>query len=390
MNKYKILIVCFLAVAFVANYFTCNAFTDVPEHEWYAESIEYVFEKGLMNGTGGDLFEPESKVTRGMIVTILYRFEGSPETVLEPEYTDVSTKDYFYKPIAWASENELVNGYNEAIFGPNDSITREQFATILYRYIVGKVDMKYVEYENVLRKYFDAQSVSNYAKEAMAVANEYGIIKGVTETHLEPQGYATRAQTATIFMRLNKIMESGLFDNSNDSHDVQTEIDKDDEDHQTTLFPSSSHVNSTSKREKTSIFVDDITVKAEDVFTLDVLVENNPGILGMSLIVEYDEDILTLVEAENGTAMSKLSFTKPGIFKSGAMFLWDGVELSEDDVRDGAILTLTFEAMDIAVDTTCTVEVSSPNNDIFDDDLTEVKPIFKKGRVTVSGTGNQK
>ena len=215
---------------------TTSVFTDVPEHEWFAESIEYVKDKGLMNGITVTTFEPQTSITRGMIVTIIYRLERSPKVNGELQFSDVNPTYYYCTPIIWASENGIVNGYSKDTFAPDDEITREQFATILYRYAKKKgINVSYDDEKVNLTNYEDEKKISDYAVNAISWAKETGLIKGVTVTTLEPQGKATRAQAATIFMRFDALLEqSEKTDISTESKDKKTdagqpESDKNDD-----------------------------------------------------------------------------------------------------------------------------------------------------------------
>jgi len=211
---------------------TTSVFTDVPEHEWFAESVEYVKDKGLMNGITVTTFEPQTSITRGMIVTIIYRLEGSPKVNSELQFSDVNPTYYYCTPIIWASENGIVNGYSKDTFAPDDEITREQFATILYRYAEKKgIDVTYDAEKVNLSNYEDEKKISDYAVNAISWANETGLIKGVTVTTLEPQGKATRAQAATIFMRFDALIEqSGNTDVPTESKDEKTDAEQSESD----------------------------------------------------------------------------------------------------------------------------------------------------------------
>ncbi len=174
-------------------------FTDVDTTQWYHEAIDYVIESGMMNGVAADKFAPNSTTTRGMIVTILYRLEGEPAVSGSSVFTDVSDGTWYTDAVAWAAAKGVVNGTSPTTFDPNDPITREQMAAILYRYasykgydVAEKAD---------LSSYTDAGQISAYAADPMAWANAQGLITGVTPTTLVPQGNATRAQVATILMR---------------------------------------------------------------------------------------------------------------------------------------------------------------------------------------------
>lgn len=172
-------------------------FTDVDGH-WALDAITYVYENGMMNGTSPTTFSPESQLTRGMIVTILYRLEDEP-AVSDSTFSDVDGDMYYADPIAWAADNGIVTGFPDGTFGPETSITREQLATILYRY-ADYLDCDMTPAAD-LSGYTDAGTISAYAQQAMAWANAEGLITGVTETTLKPTGTATRAQVATILMR---------------------------------------------------------------------------------------------------------------------------------------------------------------------------------------------
>ena len=173
-------------------------FADVPADAWYYEAIAYICGKGMMNGVAETRFAPQAELTRGMIVTILYRLETDP-TYSTALFPDVPVDAYYTNATAWASGNGIVTGYDDGTFRPEDSITREQLATILYRYAVYKgYD---VTESGDLSGYTDADCISAYAKDAMAWANSEGLITGVTDTTLNPKGTATRAQVATVLMR---------------------------------------------------------------------------------------------------------------------------------------------------------------------------------------------
>ena len=174
-------------------------FTDVASDAWYGQAVAYVYRQGLMSGTAQDRFSPDLTTNRAMLVTILYRLAGSPAVDGGSAFTDVSGGDWFASGVAWASANGIVTGYGDGRFGPNDPITREQMAAILYRYAgfagqstAGRAD---------LSGYTDAGQVSPYAAEAMGWAVDRGLITGVSAGTLAPGGSATRAQVATILMR---------------------------------------------------------------------------------------------------------------------------------------------------------------------------------------------
>ena len=174
-------------------------FTDVDTAQWYHEGVDYVVEKGMMNGVSSTSFAPNADTTRGMIVTILYRLEGSPAVASAASFSDVAAGQYYADAVAWASANGIVTGYDSSKFGPNDKITREQLAAILYRYAGFK---KYdVSKTSDLSSYTDSASISGYAADALKWANAESLINGVGDSRIAPQGSAVRAQAATILMR---------------------------------------------------------------------------------------------------------------------------------------------------------------------------------------------
>ena len=174
-------------------------FTDVRSSDWFYEDVEYVYNEGLMNGTGKTKFSPNADLTRAMVVTILYRIENEPVAGKADMFGDVSSGQWFTKAVAWAAENGIVNGYSNGNFGPNDPITREQLATILYRYTKfksGSVEAS----RNYLNRFSDAGQVSAYAVEAMNWAVAGGLINGSGDK-LMPTARASRAQVAAIIHR---------------------------------------------------------------------------------------------------------------------------------------------------------------------------------------------
>ena len=174
-------------------------FSDVRIADWFYNDVKYVYEKGMMAGTAADVFAPNATTTRAMIVTILYRLEGSPAVTGTSAFVDVPAGQWYTDAVNWAAANQIVKGTSATTFAPNDSITREQMAAILYRYA------QYKGYDVTkkadLSGYSDNSQVSAYAKDALAWANAAKLINGVTNTTLVPQGNATRAQVSAILHR---------------------------------------------------------------------------------------------------------------------------------------------------------------------------------------------
>lgn len=174
-------------------------FADVSGSDWFYNDVRYVYEKGIMDGTGADRFSPNAPLTRAMIVTILYRMAGSPSVSGSSDFTDVAASKWFAKAVAWAAANGIVNGYGSGLFGPNDPVTREQLAAILYRYAVYG-GMTAVTLEENLGSFADTAQLSAYAIQAMNWAVGQGLING-SGSNLVPKAQATRAQVAAIIHR---------------------------------------------------------------------------------------------------------------------------------------------------------------------------------------------
>ena len=176
-----------------------SRFTDVDRNEYYHEGIAFVVSRGSMLGMGGAKFQPDTETSRAMLGTVLYRIAGEPSVKGTAPFRDVEKNSWYTNAVIWAAENGIVKGVNTTTFAPNDQITREQIATILFRYA------KAEKVEGKLAGFPDAGKVSDYAADAMAWAVEQGLINGISEsdgkTYLAPQETATRAQIAVILMR---------------------------------------------------------------------------------------------------------------------------------------------------------------------------------------------
>ena len=175
------------------------AFADVAPDAWYADAVRYVSERGLMSGTGDAAFSPDDTTTRGMVVTILWRLDGSPAWTTASGFSDVEESAYYAEAVGWASANGIVGGYDNETFGPGDPITREQMAAILYRF--AQTQGWDTTASADLSSYTDASQISAYALTALQWANGAGLIAGSGGAIL-PGDSATRAQVAAILMRL--------------------------------------------------------------------------------------------------------------------------------------------------------------------------------------------
>jgi len=175
-----------------------NPYTDVRLGNWFYDAVKYVTEKGLMNGTGNNEFSPNAPMTRAMFATTLHRLAGRPGFSGGNPFVDVPGGQWYTDAVSWASENKIVLGYGNGIFGPNNSITREQAVTVLFRYSEGQgLD---VDNQPDLLEYTDASEVSDWALSAVSWAVGAGVISGRTTTTLAPQGLITRAEVAQILL----------------------------------------------------------------------------------------------------------------------------------------------------------------------------------------------
>ena len=177
-------------------------FTDIADNAWYADAVRYVYKHGLMAGTSATTFAPDVTTSRSMIATILWRMAGSPVVNYAMDYTDVAQGQWYSEAIRWAASEGIVGGYGNGLFGTNDPITREQLATMLWRYAQSEgYDVSVGESTNIL-SYTDVANLADYAIAAMQWAVGAGIINGTGDgSALTPQGQATRAQAAVMLMR---------------------------------------------------------------------------------------------------------------------------------------------------------------------------------------------
>ena len=175
-------------------------FLDVSRTDWFYYDVRYVCENGLMNGTSRNRFSPYGTATRGMLVTILYRMENEPRCFGSAAFSDVKPGAYYEKAVVWASQNNIVSGYTDGTFRPDAPVTREQLASILYRYTLYRGQDVSAGETTSLTGYGDAQAVSSYALPAMRWACGTGILQGANGK-LNPSGLATRAQLAAILHR---------------------------------------------------------------------------------------------------------------------------------------------------------------------------------------------
>lgn len=380
-------------------------FSDVNEKDWFFSDVQYVHEKELMNGTSNTTFAPNDSTTRGMIVTILWRLDGEPEATSKKPFTDVIRDKYYYDAVVWASANEIVSGYDDATFGPEDFITREQLATILYRYVSQK-ELN-VSADTDISKFKDFEEISGYAVDAMKWANANGIITGITSDTISPKGNATRCQVAAILKRiceniLNTNKDNSLEEQPNTEKEVSTETSKPSTDSKEDESSSSDEptlgagggpdeddedntIHEEIIVEQPAIKVNTAYGKPGDIIEVTLDLQKNPGILGMILSLEYDETAMSLLRAENGEAVSDvLTLTPSRTLNSGVRFVWDGLEVSSSDIKNGTFLTLVFEIIDdVTIGKRYPLKISYNSGDIVDTELNEVNPRIYQGYIEI-------
>jgi len=177
-----------------------NPFGDVFGADWFIDDVIYVSNEGLMGGSvDATLFSPDMALTRGMVATVLGRFTQVDAVAAVAPFTDVDDNAYYAPYVYWAAENDVVSGYGDSRFGPDDYITREQLASVIYRFqqFSGKTPA-----ENLpVISFNDAEKISSWAAEAVSALSTQGVISGKPGNSFDPQGYATRAEFAAIMHR---------------------------------------------------------------------------------------------------------------------------------------------------------------------------------------------
>ncbi|MBP3361122.1 MAG: S-layer homology domain-containing protein [Clostridia bacterium] len=366
-------------------------FSDVNEENWFFSDVQYVHEKELMNGTSDITFAPNDSTTRGMIVTILWRLDGEPEATSKMSFTDVIRDKYYYDAVAWASAKEIVSGYDDTTFGPNDYITREQMVTMMCRYAQHKgYD---IETTIGLERYSDSSNISEYSVSAFKWAITNGIITGTSDNTLSPQGEALRCQVAAILRRF-----CDNYIQSENTNAEPTEENKEPQSQGNVGGSSSSSSGNSSgaistgnkpandeKTDYSAIIVDSVEAKAGDEVLIEAKINKNPGILGMTLSAYYDDAVCTLVSVENGEAFEGiLDFTTSEVLGNGARFVWDGIEISDKDVKDGTILIMKFRIKDNAVGGKYPITLKCADGDMLDNNISSISVPIESGYIVIN------
>ena len=182
-----------------------NPFTDVKESDWFYDAIRYVNKHELFKGISNTEFAPNSNITRGMLVTVLFRFSNAIE-YSKATFDDVAKDAYYSEAVAWASKTGIVNGIGNNQFAPDTNITRQDLATIIYRYAKFK-GKGFALNTTYLLDYIDRDSIAEYAYEAICWGTTTKVMNGKENNRIDPTGLATRAEVATIMQRLVKVFE---------------------------------------------------------------------------------------------------------------------------------------------------------------------------------------
>lgn len=362
-------------------------FSDVRSTDWFYESVQYVCAHGIMNGSGANSFAPQEKTTRGMVVTMLYRYESSPLVSAQCPFQDVAAGKYYRNAVVWAAENQIVGGIGGNRFGPDEAVTREQLAAILYRYA------NYKGYDTQrsagLARFADSTDVGSYAVNAMKWAVAEGLLSGVSATELQPKGFAIRAQVAAILMRFCEGTASGEPAAASDEKE-QENTKPAGSSGSTESGDKADSGESTEKPDVPAqsgfgLSVESVKASAGDkLVTVRISVKDNPGILGMRFSVSYDESVLTLTGALNGDAVSRiLTLTKAKTLYSGCNFVWDGIEIDAEDVKDGTVLELQFRVSDSAAAGNYPITIRYNSGDIVDNDLQKLSPYIQNGYISI-------
>jgi len=184
---------------YIVGYDKSVSFIDVNENDWFYESVMYVVQKGLFAGTSETVFSPNTSMTRAMLVTVLHRLDTTPASTALNKFVDIKDSDWYLQAVKWSTEKDIVKGITETEFKPNNNVTREQLAVMLYRY--ANIKGLNIEIKGNIETFVDKQNVSIWAVDALKWSVGNKLITGKENSTLDPQGNATRAEVATILKR---------------------------------------------------------------------------------------------------------------------------------------------------------------------------------------------
>ena len=203
-------------------------FVDVTDTDWFYQAVQYVYNCSIMNGITADSFNPEGKVSRGMVVTVLYRMTNRPFDCMVGYFADVDYHEYYALPVSWAYEEKIVNGFEDGTFRPDESVTREQMAAILSRYLQQALAEKNIHIDVLFAEenHPDWRQISSWAEESMIWIVGNGLMKGSgSEQLLLPQNPMSRAELAQILQRSQEFLTSRI-GSTNEAFSLNTESDR--------------------------------------------------------------------------------------------------------------------------------------------------------------------
>lgn len=200
-----------LVVALLPAAYADSGFTDIPDKAWYEDAAIYCRDNGLMKGVTATEFYPATAVTRGMVVTVLYRMAGEPAVSGDMPFSDVGIHSYCADAVIWAAENGITLGFDDKTFHPDESINRQQFACFIGRFAVA-VDAPFMYGPEAELAYTDYASVSDFARDSVEIVRKAAIFRGYGDGEFRPMSLTDRAQASVVFMRLHKLLAAEMPD----------------------------------------------------------------------------------------------------------------------------------------------------------------------------------
>ena len=207
MKKHKRIFVLLLAVMMMLSMYSIagaavedTGFADVEASAWYAQDVQYCRDNGLMNGTDAAVFSPNATMSRAMLATVLYRIAGSPDVTGTDTFLDTENNQWYSDAILWASQRDIVGGYDDGRFGPDDPVLREQIAALLWRYAGRPTPEASIDFA-------DEAEISLWAQDAVDWARVNGYINGDEANRFQPINQATRAEVSAILARYDRALQ---------------------------------------------------------------------------------------------------------------------------------------------------------------------------------------
>ena len=328
-----------LGMCFQTAFAAENKFTDISSSKYYYNAVLWAVEKGITGGRTSTTFAPDEACTRAQVVTFLYRFAGEPEVQNKTNpFTDVSSSKYYYNAVLWAVENGITSGKTATTFQPDAPCTRAQVVTFLHRF-TGEPEPTKTD-----NPFSDIKS-SNYYYKPVLWAVEKGITSGKTATTFQPDATCVRAQVVTFLYR----------------YAGEPALGEDDTE---------------------GIKVGSVNAAKGSTVQIPVTITNNPGIIGMALTVTYNENVMTMTSVSKGEAISGvLEMTPSKELNSGCNIIFDSVTVSDENIKDGVIVYLTFTIKSDAAAGSYPVTITASG--ILNNNVEEVEVPLTNGSVTI-------